>query len=54
MAQHGRRERGDVLARRREPAVLRHRLLLSYAAEAEGRSPDDVVAALLAAVPIAR
>ncbi len=31
--------------------VLRHRLLLSFAAEAEQRRPDDVVAALLAAVP---
>ncbi len=31
--------------------VLRHRLLLSFAAEAEQRSTDDVVAALLAAVP---
>ncbi len=31
--------------------VLRHRLLLSFAAEAEQRSSDDVVAALLRAVP---
>jgi MoxR-like ATPase len=31
--------------------VLRHRLLLSFAAEAERRSTDDVVAALLRAVP---
>ncbi|OYW35323.1 MAG: AAA family ATPase, partial [Brevundimonas sp. 12-68-7] len=31
--------------------VLRHRILLSFAAEAERRSPDDVVAALLNAVP---
>ena len=31
--------------------VMRHRLLLSFAAEAERKSPDDVVAALLAAVP---
>ncbi|MFC4728033.1 AAA family ATPase [Coralloluteibacterium thermophilus] len=31
--------------------VLRHRLLLSFAAEAEQKSPDDVVAALLGAVP---
>lgn len=30
--------------------VMRHRLLLSFAAEAEGKSADDVVAALLAAV----
>ena len=31
--------------------VLRHRLLLSFAAEAEQRSSDDVVAALLQALP---
>lgn len=31
--------------------VLRHRLLLSFAAEAEGRSADDVVAAVLDALP---
>ena len=31
--------------------VLRHRLLLSFAAEAEQRSSDDVVAALLQAMP---
>ena len=31
--------------------VLRHRLLLSFAAEAEQRSADDVVAALLRGVP---
>ncbi len=31
--------------------VLRHRLLLSFAAEAERKSSDDVVAALLQAVP---
>lgn len=31
--------------------VLRHRILLSFAAEAERKSPDDVVAALLSAVP---
>ncbi|MBN8727835.1 MAG: MoxR family ATPase [Xanthomonadales bacterium] len=31
--------------------VLRHRLLLSFSAEAERRSSDDVVAALLPAVP---
>ena len=33
--------------------VMRHRLLLSFAAEAEGRSADDVVAALIRAVPLA-
>jgi MoxR-like ATPase len=31
--------------------VLRHRILLSFVAEAERKSPDDVVAALLSAVP---
>jgi MoxR-like ATPase len=31
--------------------MLRHRLLLSFAAEAEGKSTDDVVAALLAHLP---
>ena len=31
--------------------VLRHRLLLSFAAEAEGKSADDVVAALLSHLP---
>ncbi|KPF65653.1 AAA family ATPase [Porphyrobacter sp. AAP60] len=31
--------------------VLRHRLLLSFAAEAEGKNADDVVAALLAHLP---
>ena len=31
--------------------VMRHRLLLSFAAEAEQVSADDVVAALLRAVP---
>ena len=32
------------------PDVLRHRILLSYEAEAEGRRPDDFIAALLARV----
>jgi MoxR-like ATPase len=31
--------------------VMRHRLLLSFAAEAERKTTDDVVAALLAALP---
>ena len=31
--------------------VMRHRLLLSFAAEAEGKSADEVIAALLRAVP---
>ena len=33
------------------PAVLRHRLLLSYEAEAEGQTSDAIVRELLAAVP---
>jgi MoxR-like ATPase len=33
------------------PDVLRHRVLLSYEMEAEGRHPDDFIAALLARVP---
>lgn len=33
--------------------VLRHRLLLGFAAEADGRSAEDVVVALLAGVPMA-
>jgi MoxR-like ATPase len=33
------------------PAVLRHRLLLSYEAEAEGQSSDAIIRELLAAVP---
>jgi MoxR-like ATPase len=32
--------------------VLRHRVLLTYEAEAEGATPDDLVRALLAAVPL--
>src|SRR5690606_34642544 len=31
--------------------VMRHRLLLSFAAEAEGKRPDDVIDALLRDVP---
>ena len=31
--------------------VMRHRLLLSFAAEAEHKTTDDVIAALLHAVP---
>lgn len=41
--------RDDVIAL--APPVMRHRFLLSFAAEAEGRSADDVVAALLRGVP---
>lgn len=48
---HGRfaatREDVQVLA----APVMRHRLLLSFAAEAEQKSADDVIAALLGAVP---
>lgn len=33
------------------PDVLRHRVLLSYESEAEGREPDDFIRALLARVP---
>ncbi|MBW3534400.1 MAG: MoxR family ATPase [Gemmatimonadetes bacterium] len=32
------------------PAVLRHRLLLNFQAEADGRTPDDLVGALLSGV----
>ena len=32
------------------PAVLRHRILLNFQAEADGRTPDDLVRALLAEV----
>jgi len=48
---HGRfaATREDVIAL--AAPVLRHRLLLSFAAEAEQRSPDDVVAFLLRSVP---
>ena len=34
------------------PDVLRHRVLLSYEAEAEGRTADDFIAELLARVPV--
>ncbi len=34
------------------PDVLRHRLLLSYEAEAEQKSADDIIAALLEKVPV--
>jgi MoxR-like ATPase len=48
---HGRlaATREDVVAL--AAPVLRHRLLLSFTAEAEGRSADDVVDALLQALP---
>jgi MoxR-like ATPase len=34
------------------PDVLRHRLILSYEAEAEGKSPDDLIAALLERIEV--
>ena len=33
------------------PAVLRHRLITGYQAAADGVTPDDLVAAVLEAVP---
>ena len=32
--------------------VLRHRVLLSYEAEAEGHSPDDIIETLLTLIPV--
>jgi MoxR-like ATPase len=48
---HGRlaATREDILAL--AAPVMRHRLLLSFAAEAEQKSADDVIAALLRSVP---
>ena len=34
------------------PDVLRHRVLLSYEAEAEGRSADQFIEILLRAIPV--
>jgi MoxR-like ATPase len=34
------------------PDVMRHRLVLSYEALAEGRSADDIVGAIMAKVPL--
>lgn len=50
---HGRlaATREDIVALARP--VMRHRLLLSFAAEAEQVSADDVIAALLRGVPLA-
>jgi MoxR-like ATPase len=48
---HGRLAATREAVRARAAPVLRHRILLSFAAEAERKSPDDVVAALLNAVP---
>ncbi|SDY17339.1 MoxR-like ATPase [Lysobacter sp. yr284] len=49
---HGRfaATREDVIAL--AAPVMRHRLLLSFAAEAEGKGADDVIAALLRGVPL--
>ena len=33
------------------PDVLRHRVIVTYEAEADGIAPDDLVAAVLASVP---
>lgn len=51
---HGRlaATRDDVVAL--AASVMRHRLLLSFAAEAEQKSADDVIAALLRDVPLTR
>ncbi len=51
---HGRlaATREDVIAL--AAPVMRHRLLLSFAAEAEQKGADDVIAALLRDVPLAR
>ena len=50
---HGRLSatREDIVALAKP--VMRHRLLLSFAAEAEQVSADDVIAALLRGVPLA-
>ena len=50
---HGRLAATREDVRALAPAVLRHRLLLSFAAEAESRSADDVIAALLKSVAFA-
>ncbi|MEI6501312.1 MAG: MoxR family ATPase, partial [Armatimonadota bacterium] len=36
------------------PAALRHRLILRPEADIEGLTPDDVIASVLAAVPVPR
>jgi MoxR-like ATPase len=48
----GRRHTTPHDVKRVAPDVLRHRILLSYEAEADGIRPEDVVTALLAAVEI--
>jgi MoxR-like ATPase len=35
------------------PSVLRHRVILTFEAESEGVTGDEVVAAVLGAVPVA-
>jgi MoxR-like ATPase len=47
----GRAEAGFDDVRALAPAVFRHRLVASYAAEADGLSADDITRALLDAVP---
>ena len=42
--------RDDIVAL--APPVMRHRLLLSFAAEAEGRDADSVIAEVVGAVPL--
>ena len=49
--------RGRLAATREDivalaPAVMRHRLLLSFAAEAEGRSADDIIVEVVRSVPL--
>jgi MoxR-like ATPase len=34
------------------PEVLRHRMVLTFEAEAEGKSPDDIVKKILDNVPV--
>mgnify|MGYP000727970220 CR=1 FL=1 len=51
---HGRFAVTEDDVRALAPPVLRHRLLLTFMAEAEQKSADDVVALLLAAVPYPR
>jgi MoxR-like ATPase len=33
------------------PAILRHRLILNFAAQSEGVTPDDVVRKIIGAIP---
>jgi MoxR-like ATPase len=48
---HGRMQVGPADLQRVALPVLRHRILLSFAAEAEGVTPEQIVSELLAAVP---